>query len=94
MSSSTLLEYEKRAKEAGLSWPLPDDPDKAYGHDRIEAAAIRALAASVTSYKNTLDKGLDKAPAKDSGASTLSLPLPPICLGFDVTRGGLDARPQ
>ena len=27
VSSSTVLEYEKRAKEAGLSWPLPDDLD-------------------------------------------------------------------
>ena len=27
VSSSTVLEYEKRAKEAGLSWPLPDEVD-------------------------------------------------------------------
>jgi len=29
VSSSTVLEYEKRAREAGLSWPLPEDMDDA-----------------------------------------------------------------
>ena len=29
VSSSTVLEYEKRARDAGLSWPLPEDLDDA-----------------------------------------------------------------
>lgn len=46
---------------------------KEYGCERVEAAAIRALAANVTSYKSIksiLEKGLDKAPAKAGTSST------------------------
>jgi len=49
---------------------------KQYGADRVETAAIRALAANVTSYKSLksiLDCGLDKAPMKDERAPALRL---------------------
>ncbi len=49
---------------------------KDYGRERVEAAAIRALEANVTSYKslkNILDNGLDKVRIRKDTALTLPL---------------------
>jgi hypothetical protein len=57
---------------------------KEYGADRVEAAAIRALGAHVTSYKslkNILDNGLDRVPA--TRQRTLTLPLHSNIRGVD-----------
>jgi transposase len=57
---------------------------KEYGRDRVEAAAIRALSANVTSYKslkNILDNGLDKVQGK--ATATLTLPLHSNIRGVD-----------
>ncbi len=38
--SSTVLEYEKRAREAGLSWPLPDDLDDSVLEHLVRARLV------------------------------------------------------
>lgn len=43
VSAATVIEYEKRAKEAGLTWPLPEDMDD----DRLERI-VRARACGFT----------------------------------------------
>ena len=57
---------------------------KEYGRERVEAAAIRALSANVTSYKslkNILDNGLDKV--QDKKITTLTLPVHSNIRGVD-----------
>jgi len=51
---------------------------KQYGSERIEAAAVRALACDVKSYKSVksiLDSGLDRVPSGDDEAASLTLPF-------------------
>ena len=50
---------------------------KEYGQDRVEAAAVRALAANVTSYKSLkriLDSGLDRTPTNQDRSLSFALP--------------------
>ena len=45
VSTTTVTEYEKRAKEAGLTWPLPEDMDD----DRLERI-VRGGSGSSTPH--------------------------------------------
>ncbi len=59
---------------------------KQYGPDRVEAAAVRALACDVRSYKSVksiLDSGLDKLPPKAETSQTLTLPFHSNIRGSD-----------
>lgn len=59
---------------------------KQYGPDRVEAAAVRALACDVRSYrsvKSILDSGLDKLPSKAQTSQTLTLPFHSNIRGSD-----------
>jgi len=47
LSHSTVLEYEKRAREAGLTWPLPED---------LDDDALAALIAEVPTGDSTDDR--------------------------------------
>ena len=59
---------------------------KQYGSERVEAAAIRALAAKVKSYKSLksiLDRGLDRIPLMDEEVPNLTLPFHSNIRGSD-----------